>query len=157
MAQVTRQTLQGLRPEIDAALVAVGEKFGVTLTCGNGKYGMEGGISGSMNVSITGTSVDGKSGAQVEFEQYSWLYDLAPEAFGQAFNYGGRTFRVSGLKMKGQRFTILGDDVTSGVRTHGKTFKFRHADVLRSLGEEYRNKRGDIGGIVPEVKPFQLR
>ena len=152
MAQVTRQTLQGLRPEINAALVAGGEKFGVTLTCGNGKYGLEGGVSGSMAVNITGTSVDGKSGAPVELEHYAWRYDLAPDAFGQAVNHGGRTFRVSGLKTKGQRYTILADDVTTG-----KTFKFGHADVLRSLGEEYRNKRGDIGGIVPEVKPFQLR
>jgi hypothetical protein len=141
MGQVTRQTLKDLRPEIEAALAAVGEKWGVTLTAGNGKYGLDGGVSGSLQLNITGTSVDGKSGKQVEFEQYSWMYDLAPEAFGQTFTSQGATFRVSGLKMQGQRFTITADKVTTG-----KGYKFGHKDVLRLLGEQFKSP----------VKPLRL-
>jgi hypothetical protein len=131
MAVVTKQMLKESRPEIEAALIEVGNRFGVSFKIGNGKFGEEGGVSGSFVLKILGTSEDGKSGEQVEFEKYCRIYELLPEAFGQTFQANGHEYKIAGLQTTRSKYPILAE------RADGKRHLFPQEVIHRVLDSKY--------------------
>lgn len=106
---IDRQTLKMLRPELEQALKALGEKYGLAFTAGNGSFG---GDAGSMKININVIPEDGKiiSKEAKDFEQYAELYyKVKPSDLGRTIIIQGRSFVLTGLKLGVKRPFVIKD------------------------------------------------
>lgn len=116
-----------LRVEIDAALVSIGEKYGVTIKCGNGSY--DGMNSGSLKVGI---SLKGENGEDVgreghEFTTYAKMMGMEPGWLGQEFDHGGTPLTIIGYKPKATKNNVI---VKS---RQGARYVVPHTAVIRAM------------------------
>lgn len=124
---INAAALTMLRGEIDAALKALGEKHGITLRAGNGKY--DGESIGSFKLDICLPSSTGETNpalvkAERDWKAYAAEFDLQPEWLGKSFGRAknGGVVTIVGLMPNRHKFPVL-------VRSNGK------ADVLLTVGE----------------------
>lgn len=73
-------------------------------------------------------TLEGADPGRKEFEAYASMFGLEAGDYGRPFVSRGRTFRISGVQPRGQKYPVLatGDD--------GKTYKFAAAGVIRAIG-----------------------
>jgi hypothetical protein len=104
---ITKPLLQALRADVDAALVAVAEKYGVILRCGNGSFAD---TTAHLKLEVA-IGAPGESPALVKARE-SWrilcvAYGLKAEWLGRTFARTGDRFTVVGLEPKRQKFPVL--------------------------------------------------
>lgn len=117
ITSLDRVALQNLRAPIEAELVALGERLGLTLKLGNGKFGDGAEATYQLVLRVDDPETKTKA-AKAEWDrncQYIGIdfarpdeTGLRPEDFGTEFVYGGVTYRTAGIaKGKGsQKFPI---------------------------------------------------
>jgi hypothetical protein len=131
MSKITafdKPTIRLLRSDLDAALKAVGEKFGINLQTGNARFTSDN-VTFKVEASLTlqdGTAVPKEAS---EFVRYAKLLGLAAEDLGRTFGFNGSTYKIVGAKTTSRKYPILAKNLSNG-----KTFKFVAADVARWLG-----------------------
>jgi hypothetical protein len=108
-----RAALQNLRQPIEAELAALGERLGISLKLGNGKFGD--GAEATFQLEDTKTAAAKANWDRnctyigIDFAKPDET-GLRPEDFGTEFAYGGATYRTAGIALKGrgsQKFPIL--------------------------------------------------
>lgn len=128
ITNLDRLALQNLRAPIEAELVALGERLGISLKLGNGSFGDGAEASFKLVLKVDDPEVKAKA-AQAEWNRncgyigrdYSNFENtgLRPEDLGTVFPYAGGTYRTTGIALKGkgsQKFPILAEIVTAGPR-----------------------------------------
>jgi hypothetical protein len=128
ISQLDKVALQNLRSPIEAELKALGERLGISFQLGNGTFGA--GAEASFKLIMTVNDPDAKrDAARIEWNRNCRFIGidytnpdetgLRAEDFGTEFDYGGATFRTTGIAVKGrgsQKFPILCEIVKVGPR-----------------------------------------
>lgn len=123
-----RTALKNLRDPIEAELKALGERLGLSLTLGNGKFGAGAEASYQLILKVDDPAVK-EAAARADWDRNCRYIGidytkpdetgLRPEDFGSEFVYGGSTYRAKGIALKGrgsQKFPILAEIVKPGPR-----------------------------------------
>lgn len=87
---------------------------------------------GECDISFTARFLAAESkedGRETEWNAYCRVYGFTPEDFGKKFYHGGKQFNICGLKVRGNKYKILGRDI------YGKVFKFTIFSVKQGLQE----------------------
>jgi hypothetical protein len=96
--EVTKETLQRLRPEINAALAAVGAKFGLNISAGSARFDD---LQATFKLHVTQASMEGRQQvldqAKDEFERLARMHGMRADWFGKRITIQGVAFTVSGL------------------------------------------------------------
>ncbi|MEE8428311.1 MAG: hypothetical protein V3S33_02255 [Gammaproteobacteria bacterium] len=119
---IDTQLLKTIRPQIEAALADLGKEHGITFHCANAKYS-----SLEFTFQLKGEVIDagdGKSKAQVEWENQSNLLGLGHVSFGAKFRTNMRLFTITGIDLGKPKYPVLGAD------EKGKGFKFQPETIL---------------------------
>jgi len=100
-----------IRKEIDDALAAIGEKHGFNAKIGGITYNASG-----FNTSIHATvkEVNGKTGAQLEFETYAGKFGYQKDAFGRIIVSGGKSYRIIGVNPKARTIPLIVEEMETG-------------------------------------------
>lgn len=117
-----KTTASQIGADVEAALQAVAEKHGLTLSYRGGTYDP---TAGTYKPRIQFTTSDG---AENEFRQYATLYGLEADDFGREFKAGSRRFRISGLAPRSRTRPILAEEIGTG-----KTYKFTADGAAQAL------------------------
>lgn len=126
VCQIDKVMLSALRHDLDAALIAIAEKHGLTLKVGNISFTERtfvAKVEGAL-LNADGSATDRRA---EDFKRYAHMFGLEPEWLGRTFKWGGREFKVAGLNTKGKTMPVIGE------RADGKRFKFTVESVQLSL------------------------
>lgn len=94
---IDKKLLRTLRPEIDAALKAVGMKYGVKLTAASGAHDHMG-IQGHFKLEVQlEQTADGKSAEQALFERDCESFGFTPSDYRKGIDYGGKKYLLTGF------------------------------------------------------------
>jgi hypothetical protein len=108
--ELSKEILKVLRADINAALVAVGKRHGVSIAAGNCSFGPLT-ASFKLEVGVLDGAPEGASPkeikARADFTRYCGLFDLKPEWLDKEFTYGGDTCTVVGLMPNRSKFPVL--------------------------------------------------
>ncbi len=144
------QNLKNVRADIDSALLAIKQKYGITLQIGNISYSPEKATARLTMVAVgdASTATDPRKAAlakaEAEFKSYAKSFGLKPEQFGATFTYGRDTYKLAGIKVRASKMPILGTSTRDG-----KTYKFPES-VIRSLqSAEYKKLYGYEDTVTP--------
>lgn len=126
IAKLDKIALNALRAPIEAELIALGERLGLSLKLGNGSYGDGAEASFKLILKVDDPAVKAAA-AKAEWDRncrfigidYADVENtgLRPEDFGTEFNYAASTYRTIGIATKGknsQKFPILVETVKVG-------------------------------------------
>ena len=113
-----------IRTDITKELQAIGEKLGVFIELGSGTFtptelGMR------LNITLR-EGYDGKSGRQTQYERNAFMFGLPDKSFGKSFSYGGKYYKITGIRPKARKNPVLATD------SSGKEFIFP-ADIVKAL------------------------
>lgn len=135
ITKFTKQNLQALRVDIQAALTAVGEKHGIQLTYGNASFNSTGlTFSGKLAGAVIDSDGSVASQEAQDFKTYAALYDMKPEDLGFQFEHDGAMHEIIGLSRKAPKYPILVKNLSNQ-----KTYKFTADLVLLYLGQKTSN------------------
>ncbi len=137
ITKLDKIALTNLREPIEAELKALGERLGLSLTLGNGKFGDGAEAQFQLVLKVDDPEVK-RAAALAEWNRncrYIGIDYAKPEEsglraedFGTEFPYGGGTYRTTGIATKGrgsQKFPILCEIVTPSPRNGGKPGEVR--------------------------------
>jgi len=117
ITKLDKQSLNVIRKSFDEALKKASENLGVDVNLGSISYRPD---LGSFRISLKGElkqSGDGKSSAQLEWEQYYSLFSgLKCEWLGREFKHDERLFKIVGLKRNARKSPVR-------LSSNGKLFK----------------------------------
>lgn len=123
-----RNEFRAFSMDINAALVEVAKKYGVTIDTGNGRYN---GDAMTLKLEITNKSATGETQDKyaVAFKQRAYIYGLAATDLGRSFvsRVSGKTFVIAGLNSRAKEYPII------AIGQNGKRYKFDIADVKAGL------------------------
>lgn len=124
---ITRELLQALRTDIDAALASVAAKHNVSIKAGNASFAP---TNATFKLEIAAI-VDGNAitREQKDFMDYVGLHPFSKEDFGAGFTYGGYGFTISGYKPR-KRLSLL------ATRSDGKVYNFDPTAIKRLISKE---------------------
>jgi hypothetical protein len=119
--------LRVLRQEIDMALKAVGDKYGMEISAGNASFAAK---EAHFKVSLKLRGADGQvfDAAAESFKHHAWYVGLKPEHLGQSFTVRDKVYTISGFDERARTYAILAKDSNDTV------YKFRAVDVVKALG-----------------------
>jgi hypothetical protein len=119
-----KQVIKMIRPEINAALQDVANKYGLEIKCGSGSYG-DGHFTLKLEASSKGEDGNVITKEAKAYTRLCQLYGCEPQWLDQKFtSYTGEEYTLIGLNPKAQKFTMLGKRTSDG-----KVFKFGHGMV----------------------------
>jgi len=101
-----RKNLPGFRLEIEQALAAVEAKHNVKFDLGRITF-----TESNFRTKLECTSTADRSGntvdpRQVKFDQNSWRFNIAKDAFGKTFTKGGRKYKIVGLNPRAKKYPL---------------------------------------------------
>jgi len=130
MKQFTRANLQSLRVEIDNALSKVSKRHNISLSLGRISFNndsfrakLEAAVqlndqSGNMSVSAINELK--------ELKEYGSMFGVSEKDYGRVFEFQGRKFKFTGIKLSRNKYPVSGEDVRTG-----KGFKFPESALQR--------------------------
>ena len=116
-----------LRDEMDAALKAVGDKYGITIAVGGGKY-TDSNVTFKVEAAVVNEDGQKLGKDAVAFQQNARYYGLTPEDLFKEFTFQGVTHQIVGLKPQSRKFPILAKNLRDG-----KTYKMTASSVCTAL------------------------
>jgi hypothetical protein len=129
LAKIEVTLLKALRIDIDAALLSVGQKHGVTIKGAGASYDRDGN-NGNMKLEILSVT---SSGAVVDmralnFLKYCHMFGLDPSDFNAKFIVRGEEIEIIGIEPKRTTYPIVGKNTRTG-----KVMLYRDEDVKLAL------------------------
>jgi hypothetical protein len=126
-----KNNLKDLRHEIDLALAAVTEKFGVALSIGSISYSPNGTATtrltmtavGHANVSDLASAI-----AKKEWDQYAPSWGLKKEDLGKTIKLGRIEYLIVGIKPRARKTPILGKNLLNN-----QVYKLPITEVLDAV------------------------
>jgi hypothetical protein len=109
--QITSALLRQMGKEIEEAVASIAEKHGVDISYGGGRYDV---LSATLKLKISARTSDGKTKAQVDFENYAKLYDLDPSLLGQTVKMRNRHYKIVGLNPRCTKNAVSLERVPDG-------------------------------------------
>lgn len=123
--EMNKASVRRLDAELREVILKFAEDRGLKATVGGGKFDPTvGEFKPKVVLKLEGAD-------RRAFEREAGWYGLEPEDFGKKFDSRGRTFRVTGINSRAQRFPIVGVEVRTG-----KSFKFSEDAVRSALGRD---------------------
>lgn len=119
MSRITRfdkQNLKTMRSEINTALKAVFDKYGVSGQIENIRFDATS-FRTKLNVSV-GAGMTEADTDRANFEKYCVLFGLKKEDFGKVFTSAGVAYTVCGINPKSRKYGLVGKSV------RGTRYKF---------------------------------
>lgn len=106
--EITPALMKVLRTELDAALLILAQKHGVTMKCGNGTYSaMTAALKVEIAVGEAGTSPALVKAAE-QFKHLATMYELQADWLNKSFKrHNGSTATIIGLMPKRSKFPVL--------------------------------------------------
>ncbi len=120
--KITPSVCKDLSAAMDKALESVGKQYGVVIKCGNAGYENTK-CHFKVNVVLEGVDVE-----KEEWNNYCHFFDFTADDFGKQFRANGVTYKISGLKPKGRKNTILAKK-----EGDSRNWMFNHEDVKRAM------------------------
>ena len=122
----TKPVCKMLQTDIESALLSVAEKHGVEIGTASGSFRKN---QFFLKLEINAKGDDGEffNQAKSDFEMMATAYGLKPDDLGRNFIHDGKSFSITGLTPKRQKYPI---NVT---RYDGKKFKFPTSLVVSLL------------------------
>jgi hypothetical protein len=118
--KIERKTCTLLRPEVEAALAELAEKYGLKIHAGNASFN-DSAVTFKLELALQGYDRD-----KDEFMSVCQFYDLKPEDYGREFRSRGQTYRLVGINSRSPKYCFMGE------RADGKRFKFTES-IKRQL------------------------
>ena len=131
---ITSTLLRDMRPDIENALKAVAERYGVTMKLGMGHYG---GLSGDYKLELTTTGKGGETAASRDFKRYAEAYGMSPEWFGQTFQSNGETYMIDAIHPRKRKQPIGITKVSNGAQMVSTAFSVRQQMQLAGYDVPY--------------------
>ena len=104
ITNIGKPEMIALRPEINAALVELGERFGLKFHAGNGSFG---GAEASFKLTIAVDDPEIQNAKKAdEFNRYCSMFGLEPSDLGTEFRSGMTRYQLVGLELKRRKFPI---------------------------------------------------
>jgi len=118
MKVINKGNLQVIVKDIEKALAAVGQKHGVVIQYGRGKY--SNGPTGSVTLELAAIADDGTvvTRERKEYLDYGRMYDLKPEWLDRQFTSRGEKYVVLGLDSARRKFPIVCRRVEDSVNVY---------------------------------------
>lgn len=115
ITSIGKPELIALRPQIDAALAALGEQLGLKLRTGNASYSPDGAEAHfKLEIKVDDPAVQ-EAADRAEFERNCIMFrtgygpndkSLERSDFGIEFASGGRRYKLTGLELKRRKYPI---------------------------------------------------
>ena len=128
ITNLSTNAMRVLRNEIDADLKLLGNKFGVSLKLGNGKFNAQ---NGQFILVISTMQENGMvlSKEATAFQQLAHIYDLQPAQLGKIFEHKGATYKLAGLIPNRPKFPFVALCLNDN-----KTYKFTETAIQHAFG-----------------------
>jgi hypothetical protein len=107
----TELKIATVRNRLQETLNELGREFGFVGSIGTITYST---LGMHMPVTIKNKVVDGKPGAQVEYEVFAGKFGYNPLSFGRTFSYNGDEYVITGVASKAKKFPILATKKSDG-------------------------------------------
>lgn len=115
-----------VREELNKAIADVLNKYGMTGEIGSVSYN-EAGFHSTLKAQVKDVG-NGKSGAQLEYENVARKFGIDPKSFGKTFTSQGKTFRIVGINPRARTMPILAIEIATGAEykftAFGKEYNF---------------------------------
>lgn len=144
------QNLKNVRADIDSALLAIKQKYGITIQLGNISYSPEKATSRITMIAVgdAAAATDPRAAAlaksQAEFKSYADTFGLTASQFGAQFTFGRDTYKLAGIKIRASKMPILGTSLRDG-----KTYKFPESAIRSLQSKEYKKLYGYDDTVTP--------
>jgi len=126
LKQFDRATARTLSMEVEAALSAVGKRYGLNIKVSGGSFDAYQ-FSPKLQLKIADTG-DGQSADQREFAIYAPMFGLAAKHFGATLKHRGKTYKIAGIRPKAHAYPIVAADAT------GRRVCFPAETAMNQLG-----------------------
>jgi hypothetical protein len=97
--------IEPLRQEIDAALKAIGEKYGISIKAGNASYNAEM-VCYKLECTTMGENGEVETKEAKDFKAYAFMYGMKADDLGKTFKMGRDSFTINGLKPRSRNAVI---------------------------------------------------
>jgi hypothetical protein len=137
------QNLKNVRADIDSALLAIKQKYGITIQLGNISYSPDKATSRLTMIAVgdAAAATDPRQAAlakaQAEFKRAASSFGLKPEQFGATFTFGRDTYKLAGLKPRSPKRPVLGTSLRDG-----KTYVFPESAIAPLQSKEHKELFG---------------
>lgn len=109
-----KNTLIALRNDMNAALAAVAEKYGVKIDVGGARYDAMG-LSCSYKLEVEANQTeDGTDATRAKFECYAALFGLLAEDYHNKFDYYGVEYRIVDINLKARKKPLIIENISNG-------------------------------------------
>jgi len=126
---VDRSTVKILLDEAEEALGRIATKHGIIVSRKSCTYSQtEIPVAFKFVVPERTASGDAINPRETEFRKYAARFGLSPDDYGKTFKTYDGAYRVSGIKPRGKKYTVLGEHVDTG-----RTYKFPAGAVKAGL------------------------
>src|SRR5260370_51326 len=129
---LSKQQVRNLRTKLEPFLDAISEEIGYRLTLGNCRFGEV--ATFKLEAAPIGKDGQAISSMGEDFKKRAHLYGLKVDDLGKSFSYKDRTFTITGLAPRGQKYPILADTVS------GKRYKFSTLFIRTELARKESGK-----------------
>jgi len=168
--EINRDNMQRMRPQIEAALEALGKELGIKFSLGNGKYDGDGN-NGSFKLEMATVTEDGTAMTKerTNFQRYCRMFGLLPTDIDREVTISGQRLRIAGLKVNSRVRPIIMAEVGSKNRLYTYPVEIVTAVLQKQYPERADEKRTGYdpdmydGSELTEVDPptrtkgFQLQ
>lgn len=104
MTEISRANLNLLQNEFAKELKALGDKYGVTIRPGGGRYG---GTSGEVRLRVQVQDLKkAEERAKLTWRTYANWFGFKPEDFGKTFMFRGHRYRIAGCNPNAPKNSI---------------------------------------------------
>lgn len=111
ITNIGRSELQYIGSRLKSTLAALEKELGVTFAYEGGNYGVKSQLKIGVTVNDAG---NGKSSAQVAFENYAHFIGLKPNWFGVPFNNQGERYKIVGVNPGRPKNVLSVENVMTG-------------------------------------------
>lgn len=127
LARFDRTACKVLRDEIDLALGAVAEKYGISIQAGNAKFS-DNNITFKLELATKSDDGNVMTKEAEDFKRYAIMLGLRPEILFTEFEFNNKRFQLIGYKPKSPKYPFLAKCTYTG-----QTYKLPEQGVLRVL------------------------
>lgn len=123
MTTINRQLAKTLRDAINAALIEVGNEYGMNIHAGNCTFD-DISLKYQLRCEVADQSaID--AAAEKDFREWAKWTDIDQDAFGKSFNSNGKSFTICGVKPRNRKYPILAKSAD------GSTYKFQPRQIAQ--------------------------